>query len=153
MKFSLVAIISAISTTPVEVNKRAWMTGYKALWMEAPDKLPTIKVTSKFKIVLGSENAKQYRYRLRFTQLDGYPNSVPISLRAVPNENGVVRFNSTDYETEEWNAVGSNVILDRILPGSGEWQKEEAFNVACSTIGILNNFAYAGTFTFNCALQ
>ena len=155
MKFSLLAIIATISSSPVEVNKRAWLTGVKMMPMEDETSFsgtPTesTRLVSKFRIVLGTETAKQYRYRLRFTQLDGYFNPTNIVINALPNTNGVVLFYTTDFITEEWNAIGSTVTLDRIIPYSGVWQNEMKFNVACSPTGKLNNFAYAGNFTFNC---
>ena len=155
MKFALLAVISAVSASPVEVEKRAWLTGYKMMTADdsTPPPTPSTRVTKLFKIVLGTETAKQYRYRLRFTQLDGYANPTAIIMNALPNSNGVVRFFTTDYLTEEWNAVASTVTMDRIIPGSGVWQNEVTFNVACSSSGTVNNLAYAGDFTFTCTNQ
>ena len=150
MKFALLAVIAAIYASPVEVEKRAWMTGTKIF--TNGNSSPSTRVTKLFKIVLGTETAKQYRYRLRFTQLVGYANPTAIIMSALPNSNGVVRFYTTDT-SEEWNAVGSTVVLDRIIPGSGVWQNEVTFNVACSSSGTVNNLAYAGDFTFTCTNQ
>ena len=146
MNFQLIALLSAITASPVEnhfIDKRAWVSSSKPFtgYGGVPG------VVSKFKIVLASDNAAKFRYRLRFLQ-----DSVTLNYQSYANTNNVVRFFGTDVE-EEWNAIGQYFILDRIVPGSGVWQDEKWFAVSCSQEGTVNTFAYAGTITFNCILK
>ena len=153
MKLAWLSLVSSLASSPIEndsIDKRAWMTGTKMFTIDGSATNPSTRVVRYFKIDLGSEAAAQYRYRLRFTQLEGYSNAYQVVISAMAYSNGIVRLwiNAPD---EEWNAAGRTYTLDRTIPSSGVWQDEKQFTVSCPA-GVIttNEFTYAGVFSFTC---
>ena len=151
MKVTFLALVSAVFGAPVEnqvsLDKRAWMTGIKSF--NNGEAIYSNRMALAFKIALNA--GKQYKYRLRFIQLQGYQNSFQEVLTALPDSNGIVRFYNTDA-SEIWNAVGRTFTLDRTIPGSGVWQDEKALTADCPAGSTTqNSFTYLGVFTFVCS--
>ena len=94
MKLSLLTLLSTIAAALVQnesMDKRGWITNIKIAPEGEGVLEPVNRVVGNFKVILGTEYAKQFRYRLRFEQADT-SGTYKIRLFDRPDNDGIVRF-------------------------------------------------------------